>query len=110
MGTFRRTAVAAVTSAAGAALNRPFGCFASAVIASFDLFQYDGLVTLDEVLAWLPQRIRVDFTCPGRGPHDWTPDWVRNVTAQYCRRCSAKKPIPGRKVELSRGSWMHYDY
>ncbi len=63
--------------------------------------------TLDEVLGWLPEHIAQDFTCPGRGPHDWTRADLPNVQKQHCRICSANKPIPGREVELNGGWWRY---
>lgn len=67
----------------------------------------DPLVTLTQVLRWLPWYIVIDFTCPGIGPHDWTSASIPHVRNQYCRNCDAKKQIPGSRRELPR-HWSMY--
>lgn len=64
--------------------------------------------TLAEVLVWLPPYIAEDFTCPDRGPHDWTSADIPHVSAQYCRYCPAKKVIPCRSTGAPERGWWTY--
>lgn len=57
-----------------------------------------GLVTIAQVLAWMPGWLAEEFSCPNRGPHEWrtvTADITKGVsgTRQLCLHCTAYRKV-----------------
>lgn len=50
----------------------------------------EGLVTLAQVLEWLPRDIAADFNCT-RGPHTWRDVGTAVMTYDFCLHCRATR-------------------